>query len=256
MNSVMAEMFGKSTGCSRGRGGSMHLFDSSRRFFGGNAIVGGGIPIAVGLALADRALSRSSITACFLGDGATAEGIFHESMNLAALWKLPVLFLCENNRYAMGTSLERSHSQWENLLPHVNPAQELYPGWTIRQLLAHLTGWDENTLATLTAHQNPKAPHAPEANDFDEFNARAVSSREALDLNAVLQEWRTTRLKLVSLLREMPEESYRTTLITSWGERLSVPGLIQVFIDHEASHVRDLQQWLKDPSKPLRKRGN
>jgi pyruvate dehydrogenase E1 component alpha subunit len=111
MNTIMAEMYGKETGCSRGRGGSMHLFDASRRFFGGNAIVGGGIPIAVGLALADRVLGRSSIVACFFGDGAAAEGVFAESLNLAALWKLPVLFLCENNRYAMGTALNHAHAQ-------------------------------------------------------------------------------------------------------------------------------------------------
>ena len=108
---LMAEMFGKANGCSRGRGGSMHLFDAGRRFFGGYAIVGGGLPIAVGLALADRLQARPRITACFFGDGAVAEGEFHESLNLAALWKLPVLFLCENNRYAMGTALERHQSQ-------------------------------------------------------------------------------------------------------------------------------------------------
>ena len=102
--SLMSEMFGKATGCSRGRGGSMHFFDVSRRFYGGNAIVGGGLPIAVGLALADRLQGRSRVTACFFGDGAVAEGEFHESLNLAALWQLPVLFLCENNEYAMGTS--------------------------------------------------------------------------------------------------------------------------------------------------------
>jgi pyruvate dehydrogenase E1 component alpha subunit len=108
---VMAEMYGKTNGCSRGRGGSMHLFDVSRRFYGGYAIVGGGLPIAVGLALADKLQNRSRVTACFFGDGAAAEGEFHESLNLAALWKLPVLFLCENNRYAMGTALERHQSQ-------------------------------------------------------------------------------------------------------------------------------------------------
>jgi pyruvate dehydrogenase E1 component alpha subunit/2-oxoisovalerate dehydrogenase E1 component len=107
----MAEMFGKANGCSRGRGGSMHLFDAARQFYGGYAIVGGGLPIAVGLALADKLQSRSSITACFFGDGAVAEGEFHESMNLAALWKLPVLFICENNFYAMGTALERHQAQ-------------------------------------------------------------------------------------------------------------------------------------------------
>jgi pyruvate dehydrogenase E1 component alpha subunit len=108
---IMAEMFGKVEGCSHGRGGSMHLFDVSRGFYGGNAIVGGGIPIALGLALADRMQSRSRVTACLLGDGAVAEGVFHESMNLAALWKIPVLFLCENNQYAMGTALDRHQSQ-------------------------------------------------------------------------------------------------------------------------------------------------
>ena len=108
---IMAEMFGKLEGCSRGRGGSMHLFDASTRFYGGNAIVGGGLPLAVGLALADKMNHRPGVTAVFFGEGAVAEGEFHESMNLAALWDLPVLFCCENNLYAMGTALERSQSQ-------------------------------------------------------------------------------------------------------------------------------------------------
>ena len=108
---LMAELYGKATGCSRGRGGSMHFFDVSRRFYGGYAIVGGGLPIALGLALADKLQSRPCITACFFGDGAVAEGEFHESLNLAALWRLPVLFLCENNLYAMGTALARHQSQ-------------------------------------------------------------------------------------------------------------------------------------------------
>jgi pyruvate dehydrogenase E1 component alpha subunit len=108
---LMAEMYGKATGCSRGRGGSMHIFDVSRRFYGGYAIVGGGLPIAVGLALADRLAGRRQVTACFFGDGAVAEGEFHESLNLAALWQLPVLFLCENNLYAMGTSVLQELAQ-------------------------------------------------------------------------------------------------------------------------------------------------
>ena len=108
---LMAEMYGKANGVSRGRGGSMHFFDVSRRFYGGHAIVGGGLPIAVGLALADALQRRTRVTACFFGDGAVAEGEFHESLNLAALWKLPVLFLCENNRYAMGTALPRHQAQ-------------------------------------------------------------------------------------------------------------------------------------------------
>lgn len=111
MGPLMAELYGKATGCARGRGGSMHFFDAARRFYGGLAIVGGGIPVAVGLALADKMQKRARVTACFFGDGAVAEGEFHESLNLAALWKLPVLFLCENNLYAMGTALGRHQSQ-------------------------------------------------------------------------------------------------------------------------------------------------
>jgi pyruvate dehydrogenase E1 component alpha subunit len=111
--SIMAEMFGKVTGCSRGRGGSMHLFDRETRFVGGNAIVAGGLPLAVGMALADKLRGLARVTACFFGDGAVAEGEFHEAMNLAALWHLPVLFCCENNLYAMGTSIRTEHANVE-----------------------------------------------------------------------------------------------------------------------------------------------
>lgn len=108
--SIMAEMYGKQEGCCRGHGGSMHLFDASLRFFGGNAIVAGALPMAVGFGLADRMRRTKCLTACFFGEGAVAEGEFHESANLASLWKLPVLFLCENNLYAMGTALDRSEA--------------------------------------------------------------------------------------------------------------------------------------------------
>ena len=111
MTRVMAEMYGKQEGCSRGRGGSMHLFDRAANFYGGNAIVGGGLPLAVGLALADKMQGNDIVTACFFGDGAVAEGEFHESLNLASLWELPVLFVCENNLYAMGTALERAQAE-------------------------------------------------------------------------------------------------------------------------------------------------
>jgi pyruvate dehydrogenase E1 component alpha subunit len=125
---VMAEMYGKIEGTSRGRGGSMHIFDRARRFYGGNAIVGGGLPIAAGLALADRMQHRPLVTACFFGEGAVAEGEFHETMNLAALWRLPVLFCCENNLYAMGTPLARSESE-VNLA--YKAASYGMPAWTV-----------------------------------------------------------------------------------------------------------------------------
>ncbi|MFK5925005.1 MAG: pyruvate dehydrogenase (acetyl-transferring) E1 component subunit alpha [Desulfuromusa sp.] len=110
MATIMAEMYGKVDGCCRGRGGSMHLFDAEHRLFGGNAIVGGGLPVAVGLALADQLQGEKRVTCCCFGEGAMAEGEFHESMNLASLWQLPVLFVCENNLYAMGTALQLSES--------------------------------------------------------------------------------------------------------------------------------------------------
>jgi pyruvate dehydrogenase E1 component alpha subunit len=127
--SIMSEMFGKATGCSGGRGGSMHLFDAATRFFGGNAIVGGHLPLAVGLGLADQMLGRTGpVTVCFFGEGAMAEGEFHEAMNLAALWNVPVLFCCENNRYAMGTSLVSSESQTDLAL---KAASYAVPAWSV-----------------------------------------------------------------------------------------------------------------------------
>jgi pyruvate dehydrogenase E1 component alpha subunit len=126
--SILAEMFGKVEGCSRGRGGSMHLFDVPTRFYGGNAIVGGGLPLAVGLALADQLQGNERVTACFFGEGAVAEGEFHESLNLAALWNLPVLFCCENNLYAMGTALERSESETDLTL---KAASYEMPAWSV-----------------------------------------------------------------------------------------------------------------------------
>ncbi|MDE3064708.1 MAG: pyruvate dehydrogenase (acetyl-transferring) E1 component subunit alpha [Acidobacteriota bacterium] len=128
MRATMAELEGKVEGCSRGRGGSMHLFDAATRFYGGNAIVAGGLPLAVGLALADHLAGRRRVTACFFGDGAVAEGEFHESMNLAALWRLPVLFCCENNRYAMGTALQFTESEQDLSL---KAAGYRVPAWEV-----------------------------------------------------------------------------------------------------------------------------
>jgi pyruvate dehydrogenase E1 component alpha subunit len=108
---LLAEMMGKLEGCCRGRGGSMHVFDRTHRFYGGNAIVGGGLPLALGIALADKMQGRSTLTACFFGEGAVDEGEFHETLNLAQLWHLPILFVCENNLYSMGMAIERAEAE-------------------------------------------------------------------------------------------------------------------------------------------------
>jgi pyruvate dehydrogenase E1 component alpha subunit len=128
MGPIMAEMFGRSDGVSGGRGGSMHLFDAQTRFYGGNAIVAGGIPLAVGLALADAMRGLSRVTLCFFGEGAVDEGAFHESMNLAAVWDLPVLFACENNRYSMGMALERAEAQTDLALKATGYGM---PAWSV-----------------------------------------------------------------------------------------------------------------------------
>ena len=112
---VMAELFGKATGCSGGKGGSMHLFDASKNFMGGYAIVGGQMPVATGLALASKLKGEDRLTMCFLGDGALNEGEFHESMNLAAIRKLPIIFICENNLYGMGTPVWETFTLWEEI---------------------------------------------------------------------------------------------------------------------------------------------
>lgn len=184
MDRVMAEMYGKAEGCSRGRGGSMHIFDAGTRFYGGNAIVGGGLPIAVGLGLADRMRDRQRVTCCFFGEGAAAEGEFHESMNLAALWKLPVLFVCENNGYAMGTALDRSESQTD-LTRHAD-------GYGVPA--AAVDGMDvvavEAAARKAAAHvRRGKGPYLLENRTY-RFRAHSMFDAELYRDRAEVEEWR------------------------------------------------------------------
>ena len=123
---VMAELYGKSTGCSGGKGGSMHMFSKEHNFFGGHGIVGGQVPLGAGIAFADKYNNIDAVTLCFMGDGAVRQGAVHETFNMAMTWKLPVIFICENNGYAMGTSVERSanHSHiWKLGLSYEMPCE-------------------------------------------------------------------------------------------------------------------------------------
>jgi pyruvate dehydrogenase E1 component alpha subunit len=181
---VMAEMFGKVEGCSRGRGGSMHLFDTSLGFYGGNGIVGGGLPIAVGLGLASRMQGTRSVCACFFGEGAVAEGEFHESMNLAALWKLPVLFLCENNLYAMGTALERSESQTELT---VKAAGYGMPALTVDGMDPEAV--EVATRAAVTLARDGGGPTFLELRTY-RFRAHSMYDPELYRDKAEVREWR------------------------------------------------------------------
>ena len=182
--SVLAEMYGKVTGCCRGRGGSMHLFDAEARFYGGNAIVGGGLPLAVGLALADRLQQRDRVTVCFFGEGAMAEGEFHESMNLAALWRLPVLFVCENNLYAMGTALSRSESE-TNLA--VKAAAYEVPAWTVDGM--DVLAVHDAARRAVDAIRCGGGPHFLEAKTY-RFRAHSMFDPERYREKAEVAEWK------------------------------------------------------------------
>ncbi|MDI5936494.1 pyruvate dehydrogenase (acetyl-transferring) E1 component subunit alpha [Halomonas kalidii] len=185
MDRVMAEMYGKQTGCSMGRGGSMHLFDAAARFVGGNAIVGGGLPLAVGLALADKLAGRSRATVCFFGDGAAAEGAFHESLNLAALWKLPVLFVCENNLYAMGTALRYSHAQTE--LHRKAEALGVLAEWVDGMDIARVEAASARLLEALHAGEGPRFL---ECRTY-RFRAHSMFDPELYRDKAEVEEWKS-----------------------------------------------------------------
>jgi pyruvate dehydrogenase E1 component alpha subunit len=183
-NAIMAEMYGKLEGCSRGRGGSMHLFDAGTRFYGGNAIVGGGLPLAVGLALADKLAERRRVTACFFGEGAVAEGEFHESLNLAALWKLPVLFCCENNLYAMGTALARSESETDICL---KAAAFEIPAWPVDGM--DVLAVEEATRRAAVAVRGGGGPHFLEYRTY-RFRAHSMYDPELYREKQEVEEWK------------------------------------------------------------------
>jgi pyruvate dehydrogenase E1 component alpha subunit len=203
-NAIMAEIYGKVEGCSRGRGGSMHLFDAATRFYGGNAIVGGGLPLAVGLALAAKLAGRQEVIACFFGEGAVAEGEFHESLNLAALWKLPVLFCCENNLYAMGTALARSESETDLCL---KAAAFEIPAWPVDGM--DVLAVEDATKRAAIAVRAGGGPHFLEYRTY-RFRAHSMYDPELYREKQEVEEWKkrdpitnlVERLKLQNLWQE------------------------------------------------------
>jgi pyruvate dehydrogenase E1 component alpha subunit len=204
MNAIMAEMFGKQEGCAHGRGGSMHLFDAKTRLFGGNAIVGGGLPLATGLGLAAKMQNERRITACFFGDGAVAEGAFHESLNLAALWQLPVLFCCENNLFGMGTAIERAESQTDLC---VKAASYNMPA--IRVDGMDVVAVHETTKDAVSRVRVGEGPIFVEYQTY-RFRAHSMFDAELYRQKAEVEEWKargpihtyTARLKAAGTLTE------------------------------------------------------
>jgi pyruvate dehydrogenase E1 component alpha subunit len=199
MGPIMAEMFGKVDGVSRGRGGSMHLFDAATRFYGGNGIVAGGIPLAVGVALADRMQGRDRITVCFFGEGAVDEGAFHESINLASLWKLPVLFACENNGYSMGMALERAEAQTDLALKAAGYA---VPSWQVDGM--DVLAVEEGTRRAVTTIRGGGGPVFVEYETY-RFRAHSMYDPDLYRDPAEIEVWkqRDPIPKLAALLSDL-----------------------------------------------------
>ncbi|MDE2467087.1 MAG: pyruvate dehydrogenase (acetyl-transferring) E1 component subunit alpha [Alphaproteobacteria bacterium] len=181
---IMAEMYGKIEGVSRGRGGSMHLFSAAHRFYGGYAIVGGGLPLAAGLALADKMQKKNRVTVCFFGEGAVAEGEFHETMNLSALWKLPILFVCENNLYAMGTRLDISESETDIHLKaqSYRIGSESIDGMDVIAV-------DAAASRALAEIRNGSGPHFIECRTY-RFRAHSMFDPQLYRTKAEVEEWK------------------------------------------------------------------
>ncbi len=206
---IMAEMYGKHEGCSKGRGGSMHLFDAKTKFFGGNAIVASHLPVAVGFALGDKKMKRNQITCCFFGDGAVAEGEFHEAMNLASLWQTPVLMVCENNQYAMGTALRYSHAQTD--------LERKAPGYGIES--ATVDGMD--FLAVLKAAKN--------AVEYIRINSKPFF------LICNTYRFRAHSMFDAELYREKSE-------VEEWKKRDPIPQFTKYIIDHSLLNNEELKE--------------
>ena len=196
--SVLAEMFGRATGCSGGRGGSMHLFDRATRLYGGNAIVAGGLPLSLGLALADQLRGEQRVTVCFFGDGAVAEGEFHETLNLAALWHLPVLFCCENNLYAMGTALERAQAETDLAL---RAASYGLASWAVDGM--DVLAVEDAARRAVDAIRGGGGPHFLELRTY-RFRAHSMYDPERYRDKAEVERWRA-RDPVELLARRMRE---------------------------------------------------
>jgi len=152
--------------------------------------------------------------------------------------------------------MDEARTMIEKLLPEIDPHKEIYPGWTIRDMLAHITGWDDATIDALRAHVVEHPPSVPAIRSLDEYNALTISSRKDLDYDHVLKEWRLTRQVLRTLIEQLPGDKFLSPVIVAWGGKTTVADLVDMFREHEEQHTRDILTWLKHPDEPLTKEGN
>ncbi|MFF4562024.1 pyruvate dehydrogenase (acetyl-transferring) E1 component subunit alpha [Streptomyces sp. NPDC001435] len=245
---IMAEMFGKATGCSRGRGGSMHLFDAGRRFYGGNAIVGGGLPLAAGLALADRMTGRNRVTCCFFGDGAFAEGEFHETANLAALWGLPLLLICENNLYAMGTALARHQAQTDLAL---RAAAYGMVSWPVDGM--DVLAVEDAARRAAEGVRSGGGPHFLEMRTY-RFRAHSMYDSDRYRDKAEIERWKE-RDPVEGLARQLREAKELTDKArTALEDRLAaeIDGAVEAAERAPEEPVEDLLKYVTSPVEAIR----
>lgn len=218
----------------------MHLFDKDLNFYGGNAIVGGGLPTAVGLALADKMQKRDRVTVCFFGEGAMAEGEFHESMNLAELWQLPVLFVCENNLYAMGTALRRSES--ETNLPMKAASYEM-PAWSVDGM--DVLAVADSARRAVDAVRGGGGPHFLEARTY-RFRAHSMFDPERYRDKAEVEQWRERDpIDLLLAKLEVPDDE-----LAALEEeiRVEVEDAVDFAENSPDEDVADLMTFVYSPS--------
>jgi pyruvate dehydrogenase E1 component alpha subunit len=240
---LLAELFGKASGCSRGHGGSMHFFDASRRFYGGYAIVAGGLPIATGLALAEKMQGRPGVVACFFGDGAVDEGEFSESLNLAALWKLPVAFVCENNLYAMGTALDRHQAQTDIRLKaehHGMPAQAV-DGMDVLAV-------EDAMRATVEAVRREGTPRFLEARTY-RFRAHSMADPELYRTKEEVERWKE-RDPIATLAARLREQGLLTDAELAAAAAAAEAEITEAVAFAEAGPWEPVEDLTKDVATP------
>ena len=201
---VMAELFGKATGCSKGKGGSMHMFDASLGFLGGHGIVGGHIPLTTGIGFAIKYRQQDQVSVCFFGEAAINNGAFHEALNMAGVWKLPCIFICENNRYGMGTALDRATSTWNisERAASYDMSREVVDGQDLLEVMAAMD-------RAVVRARRPAAPTLLEIRTY-RFVGHSMS-------DPIHGHYRTKEEVEAHRLRDP---------IVLWGEKLKVDGLI------------------------------
>jgi hypothetical protein len=163
--------------------------------------------------------------------------------------------MTNEGRYLLLRRMDETRSRIEELLPRIDPKKEIYPNWTIKDMLAHITGWDDATIDSLRSHMIDRPPSIPAIRSLDEYNALTVASRKDLAYDQIMKEWRLTHQVLRTIIEHMPEDKFLDPMVVPWGEKATVKDMVDMFRGHEDEHAQDIMQWIENPEKPLAKKG-